>query len=355
MIVNAYAVLDGFISLLRFGLGIAVLALGVPALCRWLRADEPQATNSVEDRCYLLFTLAGVLLALNLLAWPLFYLLLHSYIPEWPGVMCIYGVTRIGTGSLGASQVLPPLVLALQAMKPAVVFVSGSWFVLYLINRRTTDAPLTGRVLCLLLLAGCLAIADAAAELAYLVIPKQEQFLSAGCCTETFDASQRSARWLPVAIANEMGSLHLAIVYVVANIFLILALGLFRQDSARPTSRRWLALLVIGSGVLLVVNGTFLIEVVAPRLNRLPDHHCPYDLVERAPESLAAVALFFGASLAVGWAGVAGWLGATPQTRPALANMLARLARFGQIGLLWSLLMIAFELFLAGSTGADPG
>src|SRR3954447_3858665 len=130
--------------------------------------------------------MAGLLLAVNVLSWPVLYLLLQSYVPEWPGVMCIYGVTRVGAGSLGPSRFLPALVTTLQAMKPALIFLSGAWFVLHLVNRRTRTAPLTGRVLLLVVLLGLVAAGDAGVELAYLAIPKKEVFLSAGCCTEAF-------------------------------------------------------------------------------------------------------------------------------------------------------------------------
>jgi hypothetical protein len=137
------------------------------------------------------------LLGLNVVSWPILYLLLQSYVAEWPDVMCIYGVTRIGAGSIGVSRFLPPLVDAPQATKPALVFLSGAWFVLYLLNRRARTVPLTGRVLLVLLAAGLLAAADAAAEVAYLTIPKKEEFLSAGCCTEVFDGPSRASRFLP--------------------------------------------------------------------------------------------------------------------------------------------------------------
>ncbi len=166
MILNAYAVLDAFISLLRLALGLLVLWLSVSAWRSWFRnTPGPEERKALEDRYYLLFLLAGLLLALNILSWPIFYLLLQSYVPEWqPAVMCIYGVTQIGLGTLGPSRFLPRLVTGLQTTKPLLVFLSGAWFVLYLVNRRTRTAPLTGRVLLLLLAAGLLAIADAAAE-----------------------------------------------------------------------------------------------------------------------------------------------------------------------------------------------
>src|SRR5262249_43023551 len=156
----------------------------------------PEDRKALEDRCYLLFLLAGLLLLLDVLSWPLFYLLLQSYVAEWPGVMCVYGVSRIGTGSIGAARFLPTLVTVLQAAKPVLVFLSGAWFVLYLLNRRTRTAPLTGRVLGLVLAAGLLALGDAAAELTSLAIPKKEEFLSGGCCPPVFDQAG-PARLLP--------------------------------------------------------------------------------------------------------------------------------------------------------------
>jgi hypothetical protein len=186
MILNSYAVLDAFLSLLRFGLGALVLLLAVLALRSWMRKAPGLEASEVESRCHLLFLAAGVLLVLNVVAWPLLYLLLQSYVPEWPGVMCVYGVTRIGAGSIGPSRFLPALVTALQMLKPALVFLSGAWLALHLLNRNTRTAPLTGRVLMLLVLVGFLAVADAAIEAAYLAIPKKEVFLSTGCCSEAF-------------------------------------------------------------------------------------------------------------------------------------------------------------------------
>src|SRR5262249_27106682 len=73
MIVNSYAVLDAFVSLLRLGLGLLVLWLSCAALRRWARHPQaPEDRKALEDRCYLLYLLAGLLLVLNVAAWPLF-------------------------------------------------------------------------------------------------------------------------------------------------------------------------------------------------------------------------------------------------------------------------------------------
>jgi hypothetical protein len=193
VILNAYAVLDAFVSLLRLGLGLLAVWLALAAWKTWRQAaPAPEARKALEDRCYLLYLLGGLSLALSVLSWPTFYLLLESYVTEWPGVMCIYGVTRVGAGSVGSSRFLPPLLTALQTSKPLLVFLSGAWFVLYLINRRTRTAPLTGRVLLLILTAGLLGCADAAAGLAYLSIPKRKSSCPAGAARPR--STSRAAR-----------------------------------------------------------------------------------------------------------------------------------------------------------------
>ena len=348
MILNAYAVLDAFVSLLRLGLGLLVLWLGFAAWRTWHHRHGPglEERKGLEDRCYLLFLLAGLLLWLNVLSWPIFYLLLQSYVPEWPGVMCIYGVTRIGSGSLGPARFLPPLVTALQALKPALVFLSGAWFVLYLINRRTRTAPLTGRILALLLAAGLLAVADAAAEVAYLIIPKKEVFYSGGCCTMAFDAFSGGSRFLPQGLVGENVVPHLFAAYYAVNAGMVLALlvgGRLQHHGPRPA---WLAFLLAGAVVSLVVNAVFLVEVAAPRLLQKPYHHCPYDLVPDAPESLVAVVLFLGGACCVGWACLAGWLGRCPESRAFLPGTVGRLLSLAFFGYLWSMAMMSVELAL---------
>jgi hypothetical protein len=350
MILNAYAVLDAFVALLRLGLGLLVLALGLAAWRTWRRhAFVQEQRTALEDRGYLLFLLGGVLLCLNVLAWPLFYLLLQSYVPEWQGagVMCIYGVTRIGTGSVGAARHLPRLVTALQVAKPALVFLSGAWFVLYLVNRRTRTAPLTGRVLLVLLAAGLLAVGDAAAEVAYLGIPKKEEYPSEGCCTRAFDSAAGADRFLPANLLPEKDGRWLYGAYYGMNIGLMLAAGVCARLCRRGVPKGWLGPLLVAAVLAVAVNGVFLVEVASPRLIHLPYHHCPYDLVPLAPESLLAVGLFLGGSFAVGWACVAAWLGNRSEAAPLLPGTVGRLMSAASLCLLWSLVMMSVELALS--------
>jgi hypothetical protein len=78
----------------------------------------------------------------------------------------------------------------------------------------------------------------------------------------------------------------------------------------------------------------------------LPYHHCPYDLVPRRPESLAAIALFLGGTFCVGWACVAGWLGRDPETSLIMPDTVRRLMHFGLVGYLGSVVMMSLELTL---------
>jgi hypothetical protein len=344
MILNAYAVLDAFVSLLRLGLGLTILGLGVFAWRAWRQHRlGPEGRETLEDRSHLLLLLAGVLLWLNVLSWPTFYLLLQSYVPEWPDVMCIYGVTRIGTGSLGISRFLPTLVTALQVMKPALVFLSGAWFVLHLVNRRTRTAPWTGRVLALLLASGLLGIADAATEIAYLVIPKKEEFLSAGCCTLDF-ADSDAGRFLPKIRVDAREAPWLYAAYYAINIGL--ALAIYPRPGRRLSAARLLAI-ALTAVLSVAINALFLVEAAAPRLLHMPNHHCAYDLVAKAPTSLVAVALFIAGSFCVGWAFVATWLGNGPESRPFLPEMIGRLLYSGFLGYLGSVAILSIELTLA--------
>jgi hypothetical protein len=261
--------------------------------------------------------------------------------------MCIYGVTRVGSGSVGSSRFLPTLLAALQAGKPALVFLSGAWLVLHAVNRRTPTAPLTGRVLALILASGLLAAADASAELAYLTIPKKEVFLSAGCCTVAFDGQNGPARFLPASLLGERGTPWLWAAYFGVNGGLVLALGGCARACARRLPSGWLAPLAAAALAGLAVDAAFLVEVAAPRLLHLPGHHCPYDLVPQAPESLGAVALFVGGTLLVGWGCVAGWLGDSPESRHSLAGTVGALFRLAVWSYVFSVVALSVELAVA--------
>jgi hypothetical protein len=346
MILNSYAILDAFVSLLRGLAGIVVVVLGLIAWWKGRGLITPESRKALEDRGTLLFLLAFLLVGLNLFSWPLLYLLLQSYVPEWPGVMCIYGVTQIGVGSIGPSRFLPTLLEVLEFTKPMLVFAGGAWFILYLINRRTATAPLHNPIIAGIICLGVLATVDAAAESAYLTIPKKEKFLAAGCCTEVFDTQGRS-RFLPKAIFQEDHPWSLYAAYYGINGALILALLVAARRLGGGAHVAFLGLLLLTAILAVAVSDVFLIEIASPILLRQPYHHCPYDLVPQVPESVLAVILFLWGTFCVGWACVAAWFGRYQETQAFLPNVLRRITMIACWSYLASLVMMSMELALA--------
>ena len=347
MILNAYAVLDAFLALLRLPLGVLVVVLSAYLWREWRNAASAERRGSLEDRFYLLFVSAFVLVGLNVVAWPLLYLLLNSYVPEWPGAMCIYGVTRVGAGSLGVARFLPGIVTAVQLTKPAIVFLAGAWLVLYRVNRTTTTSQYMRRVLVALMAFGVMVAADSSLETLYLAIPKREEFLSAGCCTAAFDAAEYLSRFLPQArIPDSFHPWLFAAYYSVHLLQTSLLLG-YLYSSGPERARKWLVAALVAAVISVPVAGIFLIEVAAPRLLHLPYHHCVYDLITQAPESIVALSLFVGGSFAVGWACVAAWCANCAETAAFSRQASCTLARAGVVGYLGSVLMFSIELVLA--------
>jgi len=341
MILNAFSVLAVFAALLRVVLGLVVVFVGVRAIRRHRRA----AAGTDENRFYLLVSMSATLLGLVLVSWPLLYLVLQSYVPQWPGVMCIRGVTRIGTGSVGAASYLPGLVGFLEVTKPALIFVSGAWLVLHFANRRDRVGALMGRAFWALLLCGVWATVDGAAELAYLIIPKQEASLAAGCCSVEPALLSVAGPFRPPLPGSASVEDHtwLGVAFFSLGAALVVILSLALRRAARGGTP-WLALALVGALVSLPLGVAFLGAVAAPAFLRLPYHQCGYCLIASAPESLVGIALYVGGAFGIGWACIARWLGTTAADRSDLSLPLLRVARFGYLA---SLLMMTGRLVIS--------
>ena len=334
---NALSVLAVFAALLRVAIGVFVLVLGVRALGR---RPAPEQRDAREARYYLLFASALTLLGLAIVSWPLLYMVLQSYVPQWPGVMCIQGVTQVGLGSVGPASYLPGLLAFLEAAKPALVFAAGAWLMLHLANLRSRTGVLGNRALWALLAFGVVATLEGAGELAYLFIPKQETFLAAGCCTIAADpvASAGGVSTLPLARADVGGAgLTFAFFAVGCAVLLTTTMALWR--ASHKAGGRWLALSLLATLVSVPVGSAFLSEVGAPSFLGLPYHQCTYCLMATAPEGLVGILLYAAGAFAVGWACAARWLGRDAGRE--LASPLLQVALFGYSA---ALLMTAVKL-----------
>jgi hypothetical protein len=344
MILNTYALIDALLCLPRLVLGllVAVFALALYVRSRG-SADDP-ARREAFERGYTVLVLTAATLALLVVAsWPLFYLLLQSYVGEWPGLRCVYGVTRIGEGSVNSSRFLPPLVTALEWVKPALVFLCGAGVVLHVLNRSTRTAPLTTRVLLIVAATALLATADAAAEGAYLLIPKKEVFPSAGCCGVYAQAGAGADRFVPRPLLGTDPGLLLT-AYYAANAALLLG---FRALGPRPGQAHPgfpLAALLALVSAATVVEAVFVVDVMAPRLLGDPNHHCPYDLITAAPVCVLGVLCFLGSWCCVAWAGLAVWFGRAAEPVPNRSAVVVRLCQAAFFGYITSFALQWAEL-----------
>jgi len=345
VLLNGYAVVSLFLCAVRFVLAALAVGVGFVAWRSSCRPLNDAQVETLERRSYLLLLTASVLFVLNVTSWPVFYLMLQSYVREWPTIMCIYGVTQIGAGTIGPSRFLPGLVTSLQWIKPLVVFSSGAAGVLYLINRRTQTAPLQNRVLLAVLLTGAVTLADAAIEAAYLTIPKSEIHVAGGCCTTSIERIRQAEQFTPDTHIDAQQQPYLAGGFYGLNAAIIvgLLLRVIRPRSAGVGT----TLLSAGALLSIPVSLLYLVEVAAPRILGLPFHHCAYDLVSVAPESLLAAVLFLSGLLCVGWSSVAVWCGRCDETHRFLDQYIARLRFLAMFGFTGALLMIGIEMLVA--------
>ena len=348
LILNGYTVLSVFVCLLRFVLGLVVASAGLSVWRQARRKRTTSQSDSLEHRSYRMIVSAGILIGLNVVSWPILYLLLQSYVSEWPSAMCIYGVTQVGAGSLGASRFLPGLLIGLQWMRPFLLFVGGTGFVLYLINRRTQSAPLASRVLLVFLLTGIFSVVDAAVEGAYLLIPKSELRLAGGCCTNRLESVQQDSKFTPTGRVSEQLQPILTATYFTLNVVEI-ALLLSHLTLGFVQIRRVIRFSSLTIGVSLIpLNLLFFIEVAAPKILGLPFHRCLYDLISVAPESVVGLVLFVLGCFGLGWSYLAEKLGSCEETRSFLQDDVSKLMFIALFGYTGSTLLFSLELCLAG-------
>lgn len=338
MVTSGYATLAGFLAIVELVAAVWAMFVGARSLLP-ANADHDDAVERLEARTYLAGLLAYLLLGASLLSWLVFYFMLDSFVPQWKGAMCVYGVTQIGAGSYGIHRWLPRLVLLEQTLKPLLIFTTGAALVAYRYYRRQGTRTLLPQVALLLLLTAALAALDATAELAYVAIPKRESLPNSGCCSAAALAHEPSARANP----HEPRQWTTAF-YASQTLMVLLVLGASAAGKATFLRRGWL--LLLPAGMTLAIALEFFAHVASPALLHLPYHHCIYDLVARVPESAVALLLFFAATCCVGWSAVVSGL-ARREASAEPSGEARRLLAWSLLGYVGSTAMISFNLWLA--------
>jgi len=333
MQINAPSIVAGVLALAQGALAVMVIAAAVGAL-RALRsarsADERDFAET--ERLRPVVPAVGVLIVAAA-SWPLLIGVLDSYVGEWPGTICIQGITRIGERSVGAARYLPVLLDVLLVTKPLLLLAAAAWVVTHAVTRRVPGRPgALGPALLLGL--GTFAAIDALAELTYLAIPKQDDILATGCCVGV-PAAYRSAgsSWLEQVLPS-LGN-ETAVTLLIGAGCLLIALLLppaCRGATGRPLSgAAWTAILGIAAA-LGVLAQHVVIAVVSPAVHGVASHRCGWCVLERTTFGGPAIgALAVGLGLTALAALAASLERRAPDAAPYTSRGLARVAVVGLV------------------------
>ena len=341
MIVNPWSASALTIDLLSAGLsGVTAIQTGSLLFSSKSRIDQQgEVLTRRENRMYLAFWLGAVLLGIRFLAWPLFYLVLHSFIPEIEGAMCIFGTRNM----------LPILTRFLELLKPALFFVGLVWLALFRLERfstRTGKGLPAGRSICfLLLLCSLAALVDSIGNATLWIRSSAE--LSVSCCTTVTDIPSRFTVWMPLSLFGPTYEKPLWFLFYALNLATV---GLLFFTWKQLDKVHLPVLLFILAALAAFTNGILTIiayiEVIAPRLMQLPFHHCLYCMVQKVLDAPVFVALFIlgtSAALAV----VFVWIFSHSWARKtALISTVRSLLMTGCLCLSGSVLMISIHLLI---------
>jgi len=343
MYVNAPSILAGLLSMAQAGFSVMVVVAAARAVRVAVRARTAEERDAAETEQLRPTLPAAGLLIVTLASWPLLIGVLDSYVGEWPSTMCIQGITQIGERSLSAVRHLPMLLDVLFVTKPLVILSAAAWIVAHSVSRRAPGRPgILGPLLLLGL--GVLAALDAAVEVTYLAIPKEDDVLSTGCCM-TVPVSLRSAgqSWLET-LAPELGagtSIALLAASLVALAGVLLVAARRPADGLPLTRLAWAGVLSAAAAVAFLAQHVA-IAVVSPAVHGVASHRCGWCVVERTTWgglSMGMLALALGSSL---MAALAAHL--EPLETRGRTRISAQLARLALAGLLFAAILAGCEL-----------
>ncbi len=343
MLINAPSIVAGGLALLQCVLAITVSVHAVGALRLATRARNAEERDAAETARLRPVVAAVGVLVVAAASWPLLIAVLDSHVGEWPGTICIQGVTRIGERSLGSARFLPLLLDTILVTKPLLLLAAAAWVAAHAILRR---APGRSGTLgpWLLLGLGTLAAVDAVAELTYLVIPKEDDILATGCCLVAPSAFRRAgSSWLESVIPT-FGAENAVVAMIVAGSLLVAALvpAACRRSSLPPLPGGvWAG--VLGAGALFAILAQHVtIAVVSPAVHGIASHRCGWCVLERTTFgglALAALAVGLGTTVVAAFA-------ARTERYSGVADSKTsrRLARFALTGLMVAAVLAALDV-----------
>ena len=341
MILNLLSVLLLFIDAVSLVLMTWGTLAAIKLLCR--DAKDEDGGLGLERASYLVLLIACVVLMIRIIGWPFFYLVLWSFVPEITGAMCIFGVT----------QVKPWLTNVLEIMKPVSVFLFGAWLLLHSLDRKTKRSDLLRRKLFFLSIMGPIIILECVAEM--WLLAKISPSITVSCCTTVTDLLNRPTRVVPDALLGARYGFFLEAGYWAAAVLMIslmaVLLWIKRLEGLRHR-RLWLGFAAAMS--VLVTSPLFvlaMIETIAPRIMKLPFHHCLYCLWQYVPSSILIFVLFIIGTYAPVWAFVLDLVGSKGEAATLLPVFQRKVYGLGIASMGASVVLLAVHALVAGGGG----
>jgi hypothetical protein len=341
MIVNPWTVSALSLDTASIALGLITAGLCIrqfSASCSKNRVSGEDLA-AIENRLYLLFWLGAVFLLLRFIAWPIFYLTLHSLIPEISGAMCIFG----------ARNLQPELSRLLELCKPLLFYTGLVWLLIFRLERFANKAGAENAArkssLILLFLCTVTGLVDSIGSVVLWLRSNAE--LAVSCCTTVTDIPSRFTVWIPESLFGSEYAALLLVAYFTSNALLILGSFFIRHrlTKSRPHGSSFFCLLILVLINCVIATFAF-IEVIAPQLMALPFHHCLYCLVQNVMDAPLFVSLFILGNSMLG-ALFPVWLLAKKWAENlAMTALLSRLSFMGSLCVSGSLLMITTHLLL---------
>jgi|WetSurSiteA1Bulk_404760.scaffolds.fasta_scaffold13640_2 hypothetical protein len=329
MVLNAFVLTSLFVGTLSLIL-MAAAALSALYFHRQYRKSEGMDERaSAQSRVNLSMLLLFTAFLLRLANWPLFYILLQSFIPVVPGAMCIYGVT----------QVMPAFTALLQVLKPLSFFLMGGWLIFYGFDLSLRNHPFMNKSIRLLVAASTVAAIDGVAELIYILVFSPPG-VAVSCCTVVADLVLPSSLLLPVPLFSAHYHRILMAGYHGFNLGLsgLICFLIWQRNSKHA----WFAFI----GIAALLNGaiTYALfkEYLGPRLMHLPDHHCLYCLLQYQPIAIAILGFFILGSFLAIWPLWLGRVAVAGEVTERLATLNLHLFKWAAACLLasWVLTML---------------
>ncbi len=278
MILNTFALTTLFIGAISLLLTVGSVFSALYFYRQSKRCEGADEKARMELRIHLSLLLLFTAFLLRLVSWPLFYMLLQSFVPSVTGAMCIFGVTRV----------MPAYIAFLQILKPLAFFLVGGWLIHYGLDHSLKAHPLAQKGIMFLAAASAVAAIDCAAEILFVFLFTPPG-VAVSCCTAVSDLVMPSVPLLPKALLSPQYRHLLIGAYHGINFILVGLLGIMIwRKYTKPLLLSLLVFIVLTNG--LVSYGAFK-EYLGPRIMHLPDHHCLYCLLQYRPISIAIIGL----------------------------------------------------------------